>query len=61
VENLNEFTKELEMLCQKYGYIITGKTTSNLIHIDKCVESSCKIKSKFEESAYILCRCKDAY
>jgi len=61
MEELDKFTKELEMLCNKYGYIITGKTTSNLVNVSKCSQLDCEIKSKFDESAFILCRCKDAH
>jgi len=54
--NLKEFTKELEVLCNKYGYVITGKTTSEIIHVNKCDNIICEIKSNLEDGGFILCK-----
>ncbi len=56
MSNLKEFTKELEELCTKYGYIISGKTTSGSIHIGKCTDIECGIRSEFEDGAFIICK-----
>lgn len=59
MNKLEEFTNELTTLCNKYGYVITGKTTSNIVHVCKCDNVYCEIKAKFDEGAFILCKGKE--
>ena len=56
MSNLEEFTQELTALCNKYGYIISGKTVNGSVHIGKCDGIKCEIKSVFENGGYIVCK-----
>ena len=56
---IEEFAQELTDLCNKYGYVISGKTVTGSLIVRK-VESEveCKIEKENENNSFLRCSCK---
>lgn len=59
MDNIKEFTEELTSLCNKYGYFVTGKTTSGSLHIAKVdSEIECHVERADENMSFVRCSCR---
>ena len=55
MKNLREFLEELNELCNKYGYVLNGRTTNGSVVVTKG-NCECGIISKRNFNAHIDCK-----